>query len=149
MTGTSYSPPPLLRAAVQARDRTCRFPGCRRPAEACALDHLLPYPRGQTSDANLACLCRRHHRMKTHAKWRVRTGPGEELVWTSPHGAVYRTHPGTWTEPEPPEWTPPPAPGAEPLLEATGPDLPHAWWAELLSDWDDEIPGRSRSRGGR
>jgi hypothetical protein len=137
VTGTTYSPPPLLRAAVQARDRTCRFPGCRRNAERCDLDHVLPYPRGDTSDANLACLCRYHHRLKTHARWRVRRGNHGALIWTSPHGASYLTHPATWTEPDPlhPRLAGSPSSPQTPL-EATGPDFPHTWWAELLADWD-------------
>jgi len=45
-------------------------------------------PPGQTSPANLACLCRRHHNAKTHRGWRYRrTAAGYE--WTSPLG---RTH---------------------------------------------------------
>lgn len=39
------------------RDRTCRFPGCDRPAQFCDIDHTVPYPYGFTHPSNLKCLC--------------------------------------------------------------------------------------------
>ncbi|HKA70070.1 MAG TPA: DUF222 domain-containing protein, partial [Actinomycetes bacterium] len=36
---TTYVPPAALADQVRARDVTCRFPGCRRPAIGCDLDH--------------------------------------------------------------------------------------------------------------
>ena len=52
-------------------------PGCRRPASQCDLDHVVAYPAGGTCADNLAPLCRYHHRLKTHANWRVpSTGGG-------------------------------------------------------------------------
>ncbi len=42
------------------------------------------------STANLAALCRFHHRLKTHSAWTYRmTSPGV-FEWTSPHGHHYR-----------------------------------------------------------
>ena len=162
VTGTSYQIPPLLRALIEVRDVVCRFPGCTRPAQACDGDHTIAYPHGPTAACNLACLCRRHHRLKTHSRWRVRqTSRG--LAWTSPHGATYLTHPATWAEQECPTWLtdpsiPPPedatdastpedyeawveqlcerADGAQ-AIDATGPDLPTRWWAEALPRWDN------------
>jgi hypothetical protein len=99
VTGTSYVAPPLLRALIEVRDRSCRFPGCMRAAERCDCDHIDPYPRGDTSDRNTCCLCRRHHRLKTHAHWRVVHGRRGELIWTSPRGKAYVSRPGTWAEP--------------------------------------------------
>ena len=55
-----------LRVAVQARDGTCTFPTCSRPATESDLDHKVPRPRGPTNGDNLRALCRRHHRIKTH-----------------------------------------------------------------------------------
>ena len=37
---------PGLARWVRARDRHCRFPGCRRPAMQCDLDHVIPHPAG-------------------------------------------------------------------------------------------------------
>ena len=54
-----------LRTAVQARDGTCRFPTCSRPAMESDLDHEIPRPHGPTNGDNLRALCRRHHNFKT------------------------------------------------------------------------------------
>ena len=65
----SYVPSEGLARLVRAREPHCRMPGCRRAAEWCDLDHMIPWPRGSTSMANLGPLCRRHHVLKTHAGW--------------------------------------------------------------------------------
>ncbi|WP_248581140.1 HNH endonuclease signature motif containing protein [Nocardioides sp. InS609-2] len=85
-----YQPPPRLREQVILRDQTCVFPWCSGPARACDLDHIVPRESGgPTSTANLAALCRRHHRLKTHSAWRYeRTGPAT-YTWTSPHGRTF------------------------------------------------------------
>ncbi|MEO6604538.1 MAG: DUF222 domain-containing protein, partial [Aeromicrobium sp.] len=59
-------PSDALRTSVQARDGTCRFATCSRPAMECDLDHQIPRPEGPTNGANLRGLCRRHHNIKTH-----------------------------------------------------------------------------------
>ena len=89
--GIRYAPSLAMRRYVQVRDRHCRFPGCRRPARACDIDHLVAWPQAPTHEANLACLCRTHHRLKTHTGWTVRRLPGGILEWTSPTGRVYRS----------------------------------------------------------
>ncbi|HYT10281.1 MAG TPA: DUF222 domain-containing protein, partial [Mycobacteriales bacterium] len=66
-----YTPTAALARLVRARDRTCRFPGCRQPAHRCDLDHVTPWPAGPTSGANLFALCRHHHRLKHHTGWHV------------------------------------------------------------------------------
>jgi hypothetical protein len=102
----AHDPPAWMREVVILRDGHCVFPGCPVDARACDLDHLETYvpldqggPPGQTSPANLACLCRRHHRAKTFAGWHYRrlpdreTGgrpPGTTYEWTSPHLRTYR-----------------------------------------------------------
>ena len=54
-----YQPGRRLRNIVCARQRTCSFPGCRRPAARCDLDHTIPYDQGGlTCECNLAPLCR-------------------------------------------------------------------------------------------
>ncbi len=42
----TYRPRPALAAHLTARDRTCGFPGCNRPAQACDLDHVIEYTLG-------------------------------------------------------------------------------------------------------
>lgn len=66
ITEIGYVPSPKLRFAVQARDGTCVFPTCSRPAMESDLDHEIPHPRGPTTGSNLRALCRRHHNMKTY-----------------------------------------------------------------------------------
>lgn len=66
-----YTPSPALARLVRSREPVCRMPGCTRAAEACDLDHTVPHPRGATEAANLGPLCRRHHNMKTHHRWRL------------------------------------------------------------------------------
>ena len=88
-----HDPPPWMRALVILRDRHCVFPGCARAAEDCDLDHIVPYdengPPGQTSPEKLACLCRGHHQLKTHAGWLYERARHGTSVWTSPLGRVY------------------------------------------------------------
>ena len=92
----AYEAPDRLRAQVDERDDGCRFPWCGRRGRY-DLDHIDPYvpvddggPPGQTSTANLAKLCRFHHRVKTHGDWTYRRDPdGVSLTWTSPLGRAY------------------------------------------------------------
>lgn len=58
-------PSNALRTSIQARDGTCRFPTCSRPAIESDLDHEIPRPHGPTNGDNLRALCRRHHNIKT------------------------------------------------------------------------------------
>ncbi len=86
---------PRLRAQVEHRDHGCRFPWCGRQGRFDA-DHIDPYvppddggPPDQTNTANLARLCRFHHRVKTHGGWHYRRQPDDTLLWTSPQGRTY------------------------------------------------------------
>lgn len=61
-----YVPSEGMRHAVYARNRTCIYPECNRPAEQCQLDHRIPYDEGGPTEAdNLYPLCQHHHNMKT------------------------------------------------------------------------------------
>jgi hypothetical protein len=92
----SHDAPGWMRCVVQLRDRHCVFPNCRVIARRCDLDHLEPYvspddggPPGQTTPDNLACLCRRHHRLKTFGRWTYRRTAAGTYVWTTPHQWSY------------------------------------------------------------
>ncbi|MEH3090330.1 MAG: DUF222 domain-containing protein [Microbacterium arborescens] len=96
VTGTvlecdAYEPTAAMKRLLRARDRHCRFPGCRQPAIRCEKDHTIAVADGgATHVCNLAHLCKRHHDVKHHTRWQVRQLPGGRLVWTSPTGRVYR-----------------------------------------------------------
>ena len=83
---TTYRPPADLAAFVITRDQICTFPHCRHPAHRCDLDHQTPAAqRGPTNRENITALCRRHHRAKHHAGWRVsRNDNTNTSQWTSP-----------------------------------------------------------------
>lgn len=51
-----YSPTPLVRASVEGRDGTCRFPGCSVPAHKCQLDHVQRYDHENPQEGCLARL---------------------------------------------------------------------------------------------
>ncbi len=88
----SYEPPQALKDFLIARDRTCRFPGCRRSAILSDLDHAQSWESGgQTSVENLGALCRRHHKLKTHYGWQVESFSDGSCMWRSPAGKEYFT----------------------------------------------------------
>ena len=128
----AHEAPPHLRALVEERDHGCVFPYCTNRGRY-DLDHITPYvdpdeggPPGQTSNQNLAKLCRFHHRAKTHRTWTYtraaspwdldsawpdpgtdpplqeadhdRGGPLAAYRWTSPMGHAYLVD-GTGTYP--------------------------------------------------
>jgi hypothetical protein len=108
---TAYRPPQGLRRYLNSRDRTCRFPGCTRPAAACEPDHTIEWQNGGTTDAgNLAMLCRRHHALKSIGAWSYRQSSlAGDLQWRSPLGREYSTEAADFGEafyppkaPEPP-----------------------------------------------
>ncbi|WJM15815.1 HNH endonuclease signature motif containing protein [Microbacterium arborescens] len=87
----TYRPTTAMKKLLTARDQHCRFPGCRRAAIRCELDHTIDYALGgHTHIYNLAHLCQRHHSMKQFTRWEVRQVGGGVLEWTSPLGRVYR-----------------------------------------------------------
>ena len=66
-----------LRRAVQARDRSCRFPGCAVPARRTHAHHIDHWAAGgRTELANLVSLCGFHHRRLHDGAFRIRSGSG-------------------------------------------------------------------------
>ncbi|WP_424347465.1 DUF222 domain-containing protein [Kocuria sp. CH-021] len=81
---STYAVPADLKHRLRARDGTCRFPGCRRRASRCDLDHTVAWADGgRTSADNLAHLCRHHHLLKHRdgplGRWRVEHVEPEDL----------------------------------------------------------------------
>jgi len=91
---TTYRPPTNLTDHVIARDKTCTFPGCRRAARLCDLDHVEAWTEGgETNSDNVAALCARHHNAKHHAGWQVKHRQDGTKTWTSPTGHTYARRP--------------------------------------------------------
>jgi Domain of unknown function (DUF222)/HNH endonuclease len=78
------------RAALAVRDGGCVFPGCTRPLAWCEGHHVRHWVHGGPTDlANLALLCRAHHRAVHEGGWRLVRGPDGQWTAIPPH----RRHP--------------------------------------------------------
>jgi hypothetical protein len=94
LASAAYRPPPRIAALVTARDQTCRFGPCRRPASQCDLDHDVPFDQGGlTCPCNIGGKCRRHHQLKQHPRWTVTQPEPGTFRWTTPAGRTYTTRP--------------------------------------------------------
>ncbi|HEY0888208.1 MAG TPA: HNH endonuclease signature motif containing protein [Nocardioides sp.] len=87
---TGYQPTNRLREQVALVNGRCVFPHCTRPARGCDTDHITAHTTGHaaggpTCSCNLAPLCRRHHRIKTHTAWSYDLLDPGTYVWRSPH----------------------------------------------------------------
>jgi 5-methylcytosine-specific restriction endonuclease McrA len=93
----SYEVPDRLAEQATLRDGTCVFPWCTRSARRCDSDHVIAHTDGgSTSTENIAPLCRRHHRLKTHSPWTYTILEPGSFLWSSPHGYQFlRDHQGT------------------------------------------------------
>ena len=91
------------------------MPGCHNHVGRADIDHTRAHADGgQTACDNLCCLCRRHHRLKTHARgWTFTLDPDGTLHVTTPTGVTRTTRPPGWhlLTPTP---TPPHDPAADP-----------------------------------
>ncbi len=89
---------PALRRALNARDRQCRFPGCRNVrVDAHHIRHWAH--GGATALDNLVLLCRRHHRAVHEEGFRVTLDAAGNVEFLRPDG---RPLPAA---PAPPDWT--------------------------------------------
>ena len=96
--GNRY-PSAALRAWVQARDQTCRSPGCATDATRCDIDHTLPVTDGGLTRADdLGPLCRRDHTAKhdPDSGWTVVQSRPGRFEWTGPTGRVHVREPGPY-----------------------------------------------------
>jgi hypothetical protein len=76
---------PAQRNALAVRDGGCVFPDCQRPLAWCEAHHLRHWLHGGPTDlANLALLCRAHHRAVHEGGWRLTRQPDGRLTATPP-----------------------------------------------------------------
>jgi hypothetical protein len=77
---------PAQRSALTVRDGGCVFPACDRPLAWCDAHHLWHWVDGGPTDlANLALLCRAHHRAVHEGGWRLIRGPDGGFTASPPH----------------------------------------------------------------
>ncbi|NEK85498.1 DUF222 domain-containing protein [Blastococcus saxobsidens] len=91
----TYTPTGAQDAFVVTRDRGCRFPHCGQRVGWTDRDHVVPHAAGGATDcANLCCLCRSHHRLKTLARgWLFVMDDDGTLHVTTPSGVTRTTRP--------------------------------------------------------
>ncbi|MQW76937.1 DUF222 domain-containing protein [Nocardioides sp. dk4132] len=83
----AYAVPDRLAEQTKLAQPVCAFPWCERPARRCDTDHVTAHgDAGETCSCNLAPLCRRHHRAKTHTGWTYDKTDAATYLWRSPHG---------------------------------------------------------------
>ncbi|RSM53229.1 HNH endonuclease [Amycolatopsis sp. WAC 01376] len=103
-----YRPTAGVGEFVRVRDRECRRPGCHRPAQACDLDHVVPWQFGGHTNADeLIDLCRRDHRLKDEPGWVYSLAPDGTLTVTTPTGQSYDSSPPPLHEPRVADEPPP------------------------------------------
>ncbi len=117
----TYRPSAHLAALVRADHPACSAPWCARDARECDLDHLTPWPSGQTSRRNLHPACPRDHRVK-HSEIGI-------TAHRDPTGAiVHTTRTGhRYTSSEPGE-DPPPLPLPLTTRSSVGPTSQTTGW---------------------
>lgn len=111
-----YTPSAGQRRFLVTRDRTCRHPGCSVSAGWADLDHVVAHGAGGVTDCgNLCCLCRRHHRLKTHADgWTHTMSDDGVLTVITPSGVTRASRPPGWRLLAEPPGSPP---EPEPVIE--------------------------------
>jgi hypothetical protein len=92
LSTSAYAPTRRLKRHLERRDKTCIWPGCPRRARYCDKDHLIPFPRGSTTERNLADECEHHHQAKHDCFTVVRIDDGT-FRWTTPCGKQYERAP--------------------------------------------------------
>ena len=88
-----YAPTDPQCRSVTARDPECIFPGCKRPATICEIDHRIAWPGGPTALWCLQPLCELHHKVKHSKGWRVVREEDGSYTWTSRFGTVLQKPP--------------------------------------------------------
>lgn len=107
MDRTTRTPPADMRRWVQIRDQRCRFPGCRRPAHQCDLDHIAEWhDHGVTATGNLLALCRPDHTAKSIGLFQQELLENGHVDWENPWRDHLDDPPPTPADPAPPHLLP-------------------------------------------
>jgi len=78
------------RRALQARDQTCRWPGCSRPGSWCTPHHLVPWAKGGSTDlGNQVLVCSRHHWMLHEGGWQMVISGDGRIIVVPPSMPIY------------------------------------------------------------
>jgi len=80
--------PPPMRRALQARDKGCRFPGCKHTY---FIDghHIQHWSRGGTTSLdNLVLLCRHHHRLVHEGGFACEKGENGDVIFRNQTGRI-------------------------------------------------------------
>jgi hypothetical protein len=73
------------RRALAARDGSCRWPECDRPASRSAAHHVVHWIHGGSTDLdNLILLCHRHHWMVHEGSWQLVRGDDGRMLTVPP-----------------------------------------------------------------
>ncbi|WP_427017676.1 DUF222 domain-containing protein [Pseudarthrobacter sp. P1] len=127
-----------MRAWLRARDRTCTFPGCNTATAHTELDHLLAWEDGGDSTAaNLASECPKHHLLKHEKDGKNRQGKPPRRPRTRPDGTALPKVRG-WT-PEmdgnigQPVWTSPAGTAHHPATSDTFPPTYPHWLDDTIA----------------
>ena len=103
-TAGTYRVPKAMAEQVNARDGTCRAPGCEIPADRGDLDHTLEWAPdgggGPTSEPNLVALHRGHHNLKTSRFWDSDQSADGSMLWTTATGRKLTTYPYVYDHPD-------------------------------------------------
>jgi len=97
---TAYEHPEALKERIHLTTGGDYWPYATSTSRRVDYDHPTPYddtgPPGQTGTHNSGPLGRRHHKWKTHARYRSRQSGAGRYVWLTPHGLGYLVdHRGT------------------------------------------------------
>jgi hypothetical protein len=85
--------PSALARALRSRDKHCRFPGCTHKSFTDA-HHIHHWTKGgETKLANLATLCRFHHRKLHEGRFRIERTEDGSISFVKPDGSIIETVP--------------------------------------------------------
>ena len=89
---TRRRPTTKQRREVEAKHRSCVFPGCRMPAAKSDVDHRVRHTDGgPTVVGNLGPLCRFHHRIKDGHGWTYVPTANGDFLWRTKLGMTHTT----------------------------------------------------------